>query len=369
MLVEGGLRLEITERCRALLIVDASESAAEHRERIARLVAQVLSELPADAEITLNFLGSSERRPAGAFSARASEWLDANRTRASLLTPNLSVLPEAAPPPVVIVGSGPIYDLEDWSESRVLDGAVFCSIGRSLREGLASGACRGTELTDPPPSQLVQRIHNPVARLRITGLGFMPVRWNHAGLRLVLSAGGAVLEGENLGRAPIMVRYHAPEGERPTAEATRANGASERLPTDDVAPQAVGLASAEGLLSPAECEVFQRARAGQAFTCPVCGETHAAETTRCLAGHSILGVPVYPSLPSGGFAALSAAGAEVSYRMFGSDTLPLTLDRVAVRDRLRATVHAYNPDSMTWAPVEPFAQYTPLGGDAYAVFV
>ncbi len=275
-----------------------------------------------------------------------------------------------AAPPVVAVGAGPIYDLEDWADSPVLSGALFCSVGRSLLEGLPSGVpCRATELTDPLPSHIVQRIHNPVVRLRIVGAGFMPVRWSHPSLKLHVSAGGAVLEGENVGRKAVTVQYHAPDGEQPVVEATRANGAVDRLPTEKGDAASLGPPGGSGALTEAECEVFGKARAGEAFVCPVCGGTHDACVTRCLAGHSILGVPVYPSLPSGGFVVLSDSDPGACYRMVAPDTLPLSLDRVAVRDRLRATVYVFDPGALAWTPAEPFAQYTPLGRDAYAVFV
>ena len=110
---EAQAVLKATGFGQVIFLLDASQRAAQHQQAIITLIREVLSALPAGIERTLYFLGNPSAYKPDHFDSRAVQQFADNRRRASLATPILEKLPMDNLSTIVIIGSGPVFDLED----------------------------------------------------------------------------------------------------------------------------------------------------------------------------------------------------------------------------------------------------------------
>lgn len=346
------------------LVLDASESAEAQQAAISALVTGLLSALPARVGCRLYFLGNPAPYPAGDFPLKAAGWFAENRGRGSILAPVAEVLVGQPDTPIVIIGAGRIFDLEDWIGTPLLARATLVTMGDSLQ----GDASLTLEIPSPAPNDLFQRVYDPVAATRIGGTGFLPLCWSNAGYRLVNVAGAFQLVGEKLEDFAVTVTYLAAQADA-QATTTLVSGQSRALPLMPTAPVPQSDAWS-GQLTPAEAVIFRAALKREAFTCPSCGEQHAWDTLVCLRGSTILGTPIYPSLRNrnGHFVLFREDGKAVAFRVHPSDVLNLGDGRVAVREGQRGTIYA-NGSAGRWEAKEALQAYQAVGGGAYAVLL
>jgi hypothetical protein len=353
---------------KVVLVLDASESAGPHRGGVLALAAAVLSELPAGIERVLYFLGNPAPRPVAELPARGAQWMTENQRRASLITPVFERLDPAEQASVLVIGSGRIFDLEDWRGTPLLERTVLVSVGEPLQcaEALAE------EMTSPAPADVVRRVWDPVTRVEISGPGFMPSLWDNPGYKLVTSSGRVALLGERLEGYPVRLRFFEGETGRVQFAARHASG---RQSGGELAPAEAAAAApaASGCLPPEEAAVFQAAVVGKPFRCPCCGGQHPAEQLRCLPPGSILGELVYPSLQpheGSGFLLLSIREGRVWFEAHACAVLRLGAARVALKQAARAELYRFDERSGAWQPSgERLGSYHPLSPGAWAVFV
>lgn len=343
-----------------VLVLDASESAEAQQGPISALVTALLAALPARVTGKLYFLGNPKPYPPGDFPLKASAWFTENRGRGSILAPvaeMLSGLPES---PVAIIGAGPIFDLADWADSPLLARVTLVAMGESLQDGddLA------LEIVNPSANDLLQRVYDPVTAVRVGGAGFMPLAWSNPGYRLANVAGAFMLIAERLEQYDTTVTNL---GDEALASATLASGQSRNLA---FVPAATPVATdAWTDMTAEEAAIYRAALCGEAFTCPGCGQSHPWDTRVCLAGATILGTPVYPSLrqATGHFVLLRDVGETVEFRVQPADVLPLGDGRVAVREGQRGVIYAFGDGR--WTAQGELAPYQAVEGGAHVILV
>ncbi|OPZ81896.1 MAG: hypothetical protein BWY76_02885 [bacterium ADurb.Bin429] len=348
------------------LVLDASESAEQAQAEISTLVTGVLTALPARVACRLFFLGNAMPYSPGDFPLKAAGWFRENRGRGSILAPVAAVLDSQPEMPVVIIGAGPIFDLEDWADTPLLARTTLVAMGQSLQGEMAYAL----EIERPSPNDLFQRVHDPVATVRIGGDGFMPLGWDNAGYRLSQLAGAFQLTSERLDEFGTMLHFLAAPGGCVKAVATLASGQSRDIVLE---PQ---LAPTErfdwqGSLTAAEMNIFQAALRHEDFACPSCGGRHRWDVLTCTEGAALLGTPVYPSLKAqpGQFALFQPGQGTVRFRVTASDVFTLELGRVVVREGQRGTMYAYQPMSARWTASGLLQPYQPVEGGGYVVLL
>lgn len=366
-LTEYQAELRVAGAGRVALVLDASESAARDQQRVLSLATDLLSALPASVERLLFFLGNPTPYSADLLAARGSQWCAENRNRASLVTPIFERLSRDAGTAVLLIGAGPVYDLEDWQDTPLAQRLLLAAVGESLQDG----ARVGEEITDPIAQELLYRFHDPITSVRFTGPGFMPLFWNNPDYRVAVTEGAVSLTGERLADFTIGFRCLLEAGGAVQAMAGRASSRETPLALlpVDTAPFPP---CPTGQLTPTETAIFRHAAAHEAFTCPSCGKEHGWATLVCYAGASILGDPVYPSLAGQqtGFVLLRTRPDAIWYQVQPFGILRLGGGRVAVKEGQRAVVYAFDEPSSRWQKTaETLPAYHPVGEGTYAILL
>ncbi|MCL4487061.1 MAG: hypothetical protein M1570_02885 [Chloroflexi bacterium] len=305
-LTERWASLRAADSGKAIFILDASESAARQWDAIVGLARAVFGALPVRIERDLYFLANPNPYSSADFSTHAAQWAHENRRRASLIGPNFATL-HTDEAKIVVLGSGTVYDLEDWADTAVLDRTLFVSFGDPLRGGVEGGE----EIAVPSATELARRIDDPILSVEISGPGFMPFTWDNHEYELAMQGERISLVSHKADDCQVSLGFLAPELTDVAFTATHSSGRCIRGPLSQAEPSQ---RRASGVrFSVAEAAAFEKAARHLPFDCPRCGGAHDWDVLRCLEVGSILGEPVYPSLESQGRASL-CCGATAAVR-------------------------------------------------------
>ena len=365
---ETYVALRVTGLEKVIFLLDASESARAHQAAIVTLVRDVLSTLPATAVPALYFLGNPTVYTPRHFTSRAVQWFQENQQRASLVTPVLETLNPYEACTIVVLGSGHLFDLEDWEGTPLLQHMLLVNMEDSLQSTLNIAS----EISSPTPQELLQRLHDPGVSVEIVGPGFLPIWWDNAGYRLHLVEGEASLGAERLDDFAVTIRCLATQESQIEAIVTRVSGGQAILPLDTIPPKREENLVA-GLLSANEAALFHQAIRKESFCCLSCHKQHPWRTLRCLHSETLLGELVYPSLQARnvtGFVIFRIMADGVQFETHQSGVLLLGSGVVAVREGQRGVLYQYDASGERWRRMEDVLEpYHPLGEQAYAILV
>lgn len=340
MLGQGFGRLQLKTFGDIAIVLDASESAWEYRDAILRAATQLFENLPAGAAKELYFLSNPKRYDTNRLHRNAAKWWEQNRLRGSFLTP---ILEQVENSKVVVIGSGRIYDLEDWQETNWSSSLYFMKIGESIRGQLAIGE-EVEEL-----SQLLSCLYDTIVSVEISGDGFMPYYWSNPEYKLLITE-RITLAGSNLENPSVSVGFFGTDVKarvvRKSSDEFKSFEFTENQAEETWKP-----------LTQEECLVFRKALKGQEFSCPICGKQHLVSGLRC-DRNSILGEPIYPSLAKKkGFVFFKDTSNGVFYRFHPVSAVKIGDSAVAVAFGSRAMVYEYNMTERRWVGkdyIEPY---------------
>jgi len=362
-LCEYTCRLEGDQGEDLILLLDASESAAPQRGAIIRLCLETLAELPTDVRVRLYFLGNPQAYSAHDLDTQAPAWFEDNALRASLISPVLETLSPLEEAPLVVLGDGLIYDLDDWRDSPFWRWLRLVNFGASLQP---AGA-KLPELTTPTAQMLRQSLYDPVTAIELRGPGFLPLTWDSPAYRRVEDQGTFVLRGEHPPTAALTVRCLLCRDANLHVERHHATG---RVSRREASLLPVASRPADGRLTPEEVAILDRACRRRDFTCPYCGATHAWDTLRCRAGRAIIAQPVFSSLSNQrGFVQFCHDAEGADYRLIG-EALPLGNGLAALQEDTHARLVRFDPVSARWLPeTGEFSPYQFLGMNCYGLLL
>ena len=365
---EAYASLKATGFGRIIFVLDASESAAPYQSAIISLLQEVLSALPARVERALYFLGNASSYSPHSFASRAARWCRENQRRASLVTPIWDGLGQDDRSTIVVIGSGRVFDLEDWAETPLARRVILVSMGDSLQ----GEAAMVEELMRPTASELLQRLHDPVTGAEVSGPGFLPTWWNNAGYQLRMAQGEASLVAGRIEDYTVALRFFVEHDAAVQAVMIHASGARSVEPLEAAAAEAPTEPSI-GWLSPDEAKILHKAARKEPFTCLCCGEEHSWNALRCEERSIILGECIYPSLASrtaAGFVVFHVIETGVRFELHPGTALRLGFGDVAIKEGQSAKRYSYDVQGKCWvqarAPLEP---YHTVGDRAYVVLV
>ncbi len=362
-------RIQMMASAKVILVLDGSESATSCQAAISRLVLAVLRDLPARVERALYFLGNATSYDSGRVTTDLSQWFRENQGRLSLIAPVFEHLNELEDLRIIIIGAGRIFDLEDWKGTRLLERTVLITMGESLQERKVA-----EELVRPEPAELRRRLDDPVARVQISGRGFMPTAWDNSGYHMARLEEGVALVGPCLPDYSLTVIFLADSAERSVITIVRASGDQSVVPIQSEAAQRPAEHTVRWL-GPQEVQAFEQAVRQQAFKCPYpdCGKFCRWNALRCYQQGGF-GHLVYPSLEKHqvkGFVLFRRESKGISFRPVGRSVLRLTADKVVLKwEGSKPRIHRYDAEAGQWRETEEtFECYHRMGANVYAVFV
>lgn len=348
------------------VILDASQSAKEHYVSITSLVNDLITALPARVKPAIYFLGNPNEYSVDHFGGLAAQWFMDNGTRASIIAPVLESIDKDSSPTLIIIGSGLIYDLEDWHGSQLLSNAILVNFGSALQSG--SGL---RELKDPSVEKLLNHVCDPVVAVNISGHGFMPIWWDNDNYRIEIKEGTVSLS-TNVSSDNEM-EFHCCMSKNSTLSALSVTSSGrknyEQLVQLDESNQKP---DDSDWLTESEIEIFDLAVRGVAFDCPWCQEMHSASSLRCQKSGGILGKWIYPSLQerkASGFVIFRKDDSQVSFKINAGSVLRIGDRKVAVKSGSRVSLYEYDGKASIWRVLDSeFRPYCRIGDEAYAVF-
>lgn len=356
--------LESIGAINVVLIIDASDSADGAWEEIRKLAEKVLDKLPADTRpTTIYFLGNPQAYNAEAFSRMVYNWRLENR-RASLVTPIFEKLSISPSTKIVIIGSGEIFDLEDWRNTDYTKRLRLVSFHKSLQ-----GDPPVAEELRPDEHELLSDLQNPVIRVEIIGESFMPYAWDNECYKFKFSKGHATLiagaeQGQVLTNASLYVEYFALPGTNIYAIITFQNGRQETEMLKETTlkhPQ-----QNHFVLSEQETAIFRQVIHKGNFTCPHCLRNHGSNVLRCeetkffkLVYHSLEGRK--------GFCIFCEEGERIRVLWHKQPVLAIGNSKVAVLEGSEARIYQFDPQRRGWTATGVLQNYQQLDEGRYII--
>lgn len=337
-------KLDLAGAGQAVLMLDASESARICRQEIVTLARQVLEKLPGRMRRKLYFLGNAQDYDSTRFSAQASRFLQENLSRASLISPVLRAIAPSPDTRIVVIGSGRIFDLDDWSPHEHLKNLLLISMGNPMQ---IEGGPAMESLTQEA-DEICQFLCPGTTKVVIGGKGFLPLHWDNDAYSLDSASPEPILVARNAGSYDLTLHYlcEGSSGAQATVSTGVKDGCADLFPSAPVAPAAPLL----GMLDTPEVAVFTRASRRQNYNCPLCGREHAWNEVRCQANGGILGARIYRSIPCGfaGLAVFRVVGQTVEAHAYGPRGLPLEPGKVALWNGRQAEVWQFDAADNRW---------------------
>ncbi len=353
---------------RVMLILDASQSAQSHQGEILSIAQQVLARLPARVERTIRFLGDATAYDARLFDSHAAEWVRRNSGRTSLIAPIMESAGATSVARAAVIGSGEIFDLEDFADHPLMGNLLLASVDQPLHRG----GGLGVQLPQAGADEVCRHLHNPIERISISGPGFMPLAWDNEAYGVIGDGHSLALVAGELQDYRVIVGFLVAANEAIAAVATFADGRRMPLPLDPAQPLHVE-SQPLGVLTAEEMEVLDKAAKDQPFTCPRCGREHRWNTGRCTKAGRIHGPPIFGCISggAGGFVLLERSEEGVAVRRHPGRVFRLGEDRVAVFEAGQATVYSFDMARGVWlpAPISQLPLFHQLEDGAYVVVV
>jgi hypothetical protein len=360
---------DIKENNNISLIVDASESATDCQDAIVNLTNQLITRLPGGVRKRLFFLSNSVAYQLNRFPQNSPNWWRVNQLKGSFITP---IAEQLGDDKVLVIGSGLIYDLEDWEDHQFVKNLVFAKMGNQSLRGTTG---IGVELEKPTALDISQAIYSPIESVTITGLKFLPYYWDNLAYHLNRTAESDFElkttneEGvERINNYTVTVRFF---GENISAKVRRQNEDKDEI----IALSALETKDLEildkvkwGRLDSTEEEIFKRAISNKSYTCPLCKHEHRPEELMCY-NVSTFGRRIYQSLGTeNGIFVLKENDAFVDYRHHSGTAIRLDNDLAAIIERGKIFQYRFNSVTGKWIVEEELHQYH-HAGDEYLVAI
>ncbi len=364
-LIKG--KLEIKSFKKIIFILDASESASPYWNEIAFLTNQLIATLPKDIEGELYFLGNSTSFEISQFEKLSSKLFEENRNRISVITPIFEKLSrEHDIFNILVIGSGKIFDLEDWVDTNLLKQTLLISV----KDSLQGDNFLAEEIFYPSVQQIYTYLYDPIIRVEIFGYGFMPLKWSNEGYSLNIVNGEVHLIANKLDTYSIALEYLIDSDSLSQAKISYASGQELIIPIKQVEEEAEEDLDLI-LLSSEDEKIFKEVILGKPFLCPHCKKLHEWDTLYCLNTSSILGELIYSSLENykvSGFVLFHQKDEKVYFQKYKSNILLIDKNAVAIREGRKALIYKYNQEKHLWeATSQVLTPYYKLKEWVYAV--
>lgn len=364
---EQFVELTSPENETVVVIVDASDSAEKNWSIIVEFAKKIFLKTPAKVQKKLFFLSNPQEYDFKKFEENAGKWWKLNSKKGSFITPVLNQIQNGK---IVIIGSGRIYDLEDWASSELSKKITLVKLSESMRGDLDIG----TEIEGDAFDGQLLNLHNRILSVKISGDGFLPYYWDNTAYSLS-NEGDIALTSSKAQDFSIRI---AAFGENISATLEKVEGTEyiSLTPVKTEPPGIIDILEKDGTdwkkLEKDEREIFKRHIQSEEICCPVCG-SKIQKLLKCTnqdAHGTLLGWSFYKSFKTlKGFIIFKDCPDGVYYKHYPSVIIKIGSDTVAKNKRSRAVVSHYNSHTKKWTDAEDLKLYYPLKEGYYVSIV
>jgi hypothetical protein len=340
------------------VVVDASDSAEKNWPIIVELTKKIFLKTPAEVQKKLFFLCNPLEYDYKKFEENAGKWWKQNSKKGSFITPVLNQIQSGK---IVIIGSGRIFDLEDWTTSELSKKITFVKLDESMRGDLDIG----TEIEGDAFDGQLLNLHNRILSVKISGDGFLPYYWDNTAYA-ISSEGDVALTSSKAQNFSIRI---AAFGDNISATLEKVEG-TECIPLNPVntkPPGIIDIIEKDGTdwikLEKDENETFKNHINSEEICCPVCG-SKIQKLLKCsnLDTHgTLLGWSIYRSLKKiKGFIIFKDSADGVYYKQYPSEIIKLADETIAKNKKSKAVICRYDLCTKKWIEQEDLRLYYPL---------
>jgi hypothetical protein len=356
---EHFLSLESPKFETIVVILDASESAENDWAMIVDSAKKIFQKTPAEIKKRLFFLGNSQEYDIEDFEENVSLWRKQNNKRGSFISPVLMTVNNAK---IVIIGSGIIYDLEDWADNHKSTKILLVKMSESMRGTHEIGTEIDKDSFDG------HQLANPIHSIQIDGEDFMPYYWDNPDYSVSFE-GSIALNSSNLKNYSINI---AAFGTNIKAKITKSEGkekisltSAESHSTDIIELIETNGKSWEKLSSDEE-KLFNEHTRADVIKCPTCGCVISGPLRCHNEKGSILGKPIYNSLKEiRGFVIFKDLPEGIYYKQYNPEIIRIDENSVAINKKAKSVIYRYDTNKKKWIQYEDLKPYYPLKGGYY----
>jgi mRNA-degrading endonuclease RelE of RelBE toxin-antitoxin system len=361
---EQFIELNSPEFETVVVILDASESAEKDWPTIVELAKRIFQKTPAEVKKILYFLSNPQEHDIEKFEDNVGIWRKQNNKKGSFITPILNQIKDAK---IVIIGSGIIYDLDDWTTSEISKKIIFVKTSESMRGNLEIG----TEIERDSFDGQLLNLHNRILSVKISGEEFLPYYWDNPGYSISFE-GDIALKSSNIMNYSIKI---ATFGKNINAFVEKVEGNEKIALTfiDTNPPDIINIIENYGMkwekLEKDEIEIFKKHIKSEKVQCPFpsCGKEITGPLKCDNQAHGrLLGRPIYNSLKNiKGFVILKDCVEGVYYKPYTSEIIKIDERKIALNKKSKAVIRRYEPSMKKWVEQEDLKPYFPLTGGYY----
>jgi hypothetical protein len=351
-----------------IVILDASESAEKDWSVIVELAKKIFLKTPAEIEKKLFFLSNSQEFEIKKFESNVGKWWKQNCKKGSFVTPILNQVKNGK---IIIIGSGIIYDLEDWIPSEISKRLFFVKTSESMRGDLEIG----TEIDIDSFDGQLSNLYNRILSVKISGDDFLPYYWDNPDYSLTF---GDDITLNSTKSKNFSIRIAA-FGENIKASVEKGEGTENfALQSHETElPGIINLIENYGMkwqkLEKDEIETFKHHLISEPVTCPSCGNviTRSLKCNNQDAHGTLLGWRFYRSLTKNkkGFVIFKDCTDGVFFKEYVSDVIKIGDETVAINKKSKAVISRYNAHTKKWEEQEDLKLYYPLTGGYYVSII
>jgi mRNA-degrading endonuclease RelE of RelBE toxin-antitoxin system len=365
---EQFIELNSPEFETVVVILDASESAEKDWPTIVELAKKIFQKTPAEVKKKLYFLSNPQEHDIEKFEDNVGMWRKQNSKKGSFITPILNQVKNVK---IVIIGSGIIYDLEDWTTSEISKKIIFVKTSESMRGNLEIG----TEIERDSFDGQLLNLHNRILSVKISGEDFLPYYWDNPGYSISFERDIA-LKSSNIVNYSIKI---ATFGKNIKASIEKVEG-NEKIALTSIntnPPDIINVIENYGMkwekLEKDEMEIFKDHIKSEKVQCPF----HACEKEitgplKCdnPAHGKLLGRPIYESLKNiKGFVIFKDCADRVYYKQYTSEIIKIGDGTVAINKKSKAVISRYESSTKRWVEQKDLKPYFPLTGGYYVSII
>ena len=351
-----------------VVIVDASESAEKDWPTIVEFAKKIFQKTPSGIQKKLYFLSNPQEYDIDKFEENVGAWRKKNNKKGSFISPIFSKIKNAK---IVIIGSGIIYDLEDWTSNPLSQKIIFVKMSESMRGNLEIG----TEIEKDSFDGQLLNLHNRILSVKISGPEFMPYYWDNPGYSISFE-GEISLKSSNLENYSVKIASY---GNNIKAAIEKVEG-SEKISLTRIeieSPDVIHAIENCGMkwekLGKDEIEIFKNHIKSEKVQCPFpsCGKEITGPLKCDNQEHGkLLGLPIYKSLKNiKGFVIFKESADGVYYKPYTSEIIKIDDGKVALYKRSKAVILRNEPITNKWVEQGDLKTYYPLKGGYYVSII